>query len=213
MNHNNYYVYLYRCPETNDIRYVGKGKNRRAYILWDRKGHIQNWLNKLKTKKLKPIIEFVESNLTEQEALTLEMFWISYYKNIGYNLCNHTNGGEGISGYKFTAKQKEHLSKVHIGQVSPMKGKKHSVSTKEKISNSHKGLTAWNKGKLNDYPFSIKVYCKETNKIYPSCSQAARDLGIKIGAVFAFFNGTTKTAKGFTLIKLEGGDTDATDKT
>jgi hypothetical protein len=96
-----YYVYYHIDPRNNQIRYIGKGKGRRAYLLSGRFGYHKNWLNELKQLGLKPIIQIVEYFDIEQEAFDKERDLIKSEKEINDKLCNLTNGGEGCAGMKW----------------------------------------------------------------------------------------------------------------
>jgi len=124
-----FYVYVYLDPRksgyykysenTFDYEpfYIGKGLGDRClYHLSENSLRINRnrlFINKLKkilNEHLSPIIVKVYKNISEKEALVKEKYLI---KNIGRRnlnlgpLCNLTDGGEGISGYKYTEKQKE----------------------------------------------------------------------------------------------------------
>lgn len=98
-----------------------------------------------------------QDNLYNELGL-LEKYYINYYstfdKNKGYNL---TLGGEGVSGFVMSQKQKDIISKTHKGKKlsdehrkiisefmssdeNPRKGIPMKEETKRKISESHKGL-------------------------------------------------------------------------
>ena len=151
---NNYYVYIHIDPRTNEIRYVGKGKGKRAYSLSDSKrtGHHRNWLKQLKLLDLEPIIKIIEQNLEEKQAFIIEKFWIAEYRKNGVSLTNLTDGGEGASGYKVpkgrsawnkgipaSEESKRKSSKSHRGLPNPNKGKKFSEEVRQKMSQSKKG--------------------------------------------------------------------------
>lgn len=61
------------------------------------------------------------------------------YKN-GYN---STTGGDSRI---LSEESRKILSEAHKGQVSWMKGKKHTEESKRRMSESLKGMKAWNKG-------------------------------------------------------------------
>ena len=64
-------------------------------------------------------------------------------KNIGTGiLINLTDGGEGVSGYKFSEESKRKQSISHTGK----KRGTPTEETKEKIRKSNLGKTPWNKG-------------------------------------------------------------------
>jgi hypothetical protein len=63
-----FYVYAHLDPLTNEVRYIGKGKDRRAWSFSHRKGHQKNWINYLKNLGLKPIVQIIIDNLSESEV-------------------------------------------------------------------------------------------------------------------------------------------------
>ena len=89
---NNFYVYIHRKKSNNEIFYVGKGKDRRAY----RKDHRNIYWNKVVNKHGYEI-EIYKDNLTEKEAFELEIKLINELKEKGLQLTNMTDGGEGWS--------------------------------------------------------------------------------------------------------------------
>jgi hypothetical protein len=101
---NNYYIYFHINPLKNQVFYVGKGKDKRAF----KKDRSNYWINYV--KKYGYIIDIVEDNLTEQEAFERETFYIKKIgrKDLGLgSLINRTNGGEGISGLKHKEESKK----------------------------------------------------------------------------------------------------------
>lgn len=89
---NNYYVYLHIKETNGEPFYVGKGKDKRANISSGR----NNWWNKIYQKYGFDII-FLEENLTNEEALILEEYWIKRIGRRNTNtglLINLTDGGE-----------------------------------------------------------------------------------------------------------------------
>ena len=95
-----------------------------------RNDHWQNVVNKYG----KPHVELLANWKTEEEALDHERLLISCFRDMGVELTNKSDGGEGTSGFKFAPHQIENLSKAHMGQVAWNKGLKGAQ-------------VAWNKGK------------------------------------------------------------------
>ena len=152
---NEFYVYVYLDPrKKGDFKfgdyefkyepfYVGKGKERRhkRHLNESQLGdnsHKSNLINKLLTLGEYPNIEIISSGLSESEALQREMTLIG---NIGRydlgtgTLTNKTDGGEGISGYKWTEEQKNKIR----GKVPPNKGVPMSNEQKLKIGEANRG--------------------------------------------------------------------------
>jgi group I intron endonuclease len=145
------YIYVLKHPITNDIRYVGQAvdlKKRLDHHIQTSKvtnRHISNWIKSLPNK---PIIEVIEEcdNTNSNER---ERYWIKHYRDLGLDLCNHSNGGEGAG----------------IGNTNCL-GRKLSEETKEKLRRANK------QGKKTLHISSGKIYntlkeaCKELNIAY-----------------------------------------------
>ena len=121
---NNFYVYQY-LREDQTPYYIGKGKDKRAYV--------NNRTIKKPTDPLR--IEIVKDQLTERQAFDLEIELIALHgrKDIGTGILrNLTNGGEGVSGRVDTI---ETIQK----RVSKNKGKTRTVEQKHRMSQAQKG--------------------------------------------------------------------------
>jgi len=93
---NIYYVYEWIRLDTNEPFYVGKGKGDRWCRRNSRSKHFLNIYNKVET-----VVNILHENLSENEAHEYECWYINEYRfTYGYNLCNKTDGGDGVSGYK-----------------------------------------------------------------------------------------------------------------
>src|SRR3972149_6624196 len=94
-------IYGLDDPSTQELRYIGKTRQSLRRRL---QGHLRakeichrtSWINYLKTRDLKPGIFEIES-VSEDDADNAEKFWISYFKFIGANLTNNTEGGGGMT--------------------------------------------------------------------------------------------------------------------
>ena len=139
------YIYSLKDPRDYQIKYIGKtiDVNRRL------KEHTKpynlktnslknNWLKHIIGLGLYPIMEVLEkcdkSNWEERER-----YWICYYKELGFELKNMTNGGEGTDGAIMSDSFKLNLSKKRKGKNNPYYGKKHSKEIIKKISEHSKG--------------------------------------------------------------------------
>jgi len=123
---NNYYIYIYLdsrspgkyCYENFSLLYkpiyVGKGKNNRWKKInkYDRSDYFINKINKIKKSGLEPIVIKLYENLNEKESLKKEVELISEIEIVNPGiLVNMTNGGDGVSGYKFLKETIETISK------------------------------------------------------------------------------------------------------
>lgn len=141
------YIYTLAHPITNEIVYIGKTtyslKYRLSGHIVDSKRHnrkICTWISKLRKQDLVPIIEELDK-ASENELPDLEKFYISLFKVWGFKLKNHTDGGEGMSGYKCSKQTCELHSKQTKGENNPFYGKKHSLESKKLIGKANTGKT------------------------------------------------------------------------
>lgn len=109
--HNDYYVYLHRRGDNNEVFYVGKGRGRRATCR-----HSRNRWWKAVVSKHGFIVEYVERELSEDEAFDLEIELIKFYRDCGHALCNISSGGDGASGTKRTDEHKEKVAAAQRGR-------------------------------------------------------------------------------------------------
>jgi hypothetical protein len=158
--------YVYRLLSNGITFYIGKGKRTEAY---DRINyHLNYWIhnkNKKLTNKIKKLngifdIEIIFESKNEYECLDLEKKLI---KEIGRkNLCNLTNGGEGVSGFNHSEETKQKISIWRKGK--PLSEKTCKKITQNKKGNAYK-LKNIPEGKIEEL-YKIKgIYdiCKELN--------------------------------------------------
>lgn len=125
-----FYVYEYYIIESGHIFYVGKGTGKRLREIHNRNKYFKSIYNKYLCA-----VRIVKDNVSNEEAITLEIKRIAELKAIGQANANFTNGGDGFStGYLNPTHRKSHK-----GKLNQFYGKTHSVETKEKISKSRKG--------------------------------------------------------------------------
>lgn len=159
MNRNNqdFYVYTYRCPNTQTPVYVGKGSGNRAYK------HLKSTHNRkfslficnlLYQGKL-PIID-IQPQETEEKAFEEEIRLIALYGRLDKKkgtLFNRTDGGKVVPEFKRTPKYRKNLSTAMKGNKNAKDGNQcgtiqnHSKESKMKISESQKAR--WAKIKEN----------------------------------------------------------------
>lgn len=93
-----FYTYLHRRNDTGAVFYIGKGLARRAL---QKCGRNDRW-SKIVAKH-GFTAEILAPWPTEQEAFAHEVFLISTFRGMGFELANYSNGGEGASGNKQSA--------------------------------------------------------------------------------------------------------------
>jgi hypothetical protein len=152
-----FYVYEHLRNDIGTIFYVGKGVGNRSNVSSKRNQH---W-KRIVAKSGGFSVRITTKNLDEELAFLAEMERIDQLKKLGVNLCNMTDGGEGLSGYvvpddvrqklrkrmlgnkltfgkKFSDLTKEKMSSVLIGNKRSL-GRMHSQETKEKMSKAMLG--------------------------------------------------------------------------
>lgn len=96
---NNFYVYEHWRLDRDECFYVGKGMKNRAYKMRDRNAHHRAIMAKLSREGSGMEVRMVATGLTEEEAFSLEIKRISFWREAGADLANQTHGGEGVSGF------------------------------------------------------------------------------------------------------------------
>lgn len=175
------FIYALISPINFEVRYVGKSDDpwNRLYIgnsihiahLNDEsRTHKGYWIRSLKRKNIIPILQILEV-CKKYEWQKREIDWISFYRKIGCNLTNGTNGGDGISGHVFSEESRKRLSialknrkydkKAAGRKISKaLTGKKASEQTRQILSNAAK--LRW----ITDVGFREKMSKIHKNKIW-----------------------------------------------
>lgn len=207
-----YYIYALQCPLSKQIRYIGQTVQKPKYRF---NGHIHesknprdgrtrkiNWIRKLIRLGELPELLIIEDGLfIDQKHLdNIEINWISYYKNLGYDLVNSTDGGNSVCKkiqeyqrrtedkivYSYNEKTKEILSYKNIKEAAKIVNiKKDNIPKAIHIKGRCKELF-WSYD--NDFSnFNIKpskilaricVYNDTFYKEYDSIVQAMYELNI-----------------------------------
>ena len=146
-------IYGLADPNSRELRYIGKTskslKQRlNGHIRDNSKCHRVNWIKGLMKIGLMPEI-FVIEETTEDYWEREERWFINYFRAIGCNLTNGTDGGEGSYGFKHNQEAKDKLRQVRLGKIpseetrrkmsASQLGRKHSDETKRKISEANSG--------------------------------------------------------------------------
>ena len=134
---NNYYIYFHINLVSNEVFYVGKGKDKRAWSKSSRSPHWHNIVNKYGYR-----VDIIEKELTDVQSKIKEIYFIKKIgrKDLGFGkLVNHTDGGEGVCGLKHTEESKLKTSLKTKGDKNYMFGKTHTEEARKKISEKMSG--------------------------------------------------------------------------
>ncbi|CAB4130168.1 Nuclease associated modular domain 3 [uncultured Caudovirales phage] len=160
------YIYKHINPSSNEVFYIGVGSNKKR--INSNNSRNKFWKNIVNKHGI--IREVVEDNLTWDEALEREQYWIEFYGRKNNNtglLCNMTDGGEGSYGRIFSNETKIKMSESK-------KGKKLTDEHKLKISEGNKG-----KPKPKPKDFSEKMRVVVTGNIRTEESKIKQSLSTK----------------------------------
>lgn len=129
-------IYVLSDPRNEDIRYVGKTKQaiekRLKQHLRDRNNNRRtNWIKSLRKVGVSPTILLIE-NTDEQNWEIRERYWIKYYRSLGYDLTNLTDGGEGTSNP--APETRARMSEAHKGEKNGNYGKPMPFEQRERLS-------------------------------------------------------------------------------
>ena len=98
--HKDFYVYLHKRATDGSVFYVGKGTGRRSTEF--NKSRSAHWKNI--ASKNGVVVELYATGLQEWYALELEIQIIAYYGRD--NLCNMTDGGDGLKSPSIETRRK-----------------------------------------------------------------------------------------------------------
>lgn len=140
------YVYRHVRLDKNEVFYVGIGSDDEGNFIRANFKYNRNIVWHRIVAKTDYIVEIVLDDLTWEEACKKEKEFIKLYgrKKSGGTLCNLTDGGEGILGYKHSPQS---LAKLHEGYK---KRPRPSEITKKKIG-------AFWAGKVRTKEFGEKI--------------------------------------------------------
>ena len=159
-------AFIYALVDAEDkgyVRYVGKTARRVCDRLWDHRKyakqkpngtHRNAWINSV-VNAGGSIEAIVLEECDEAVLNAREMFWVAHFRGRGFNLTNHTAGGDGSTnmddatkqklrefrtGSRLSEETKQKISRAFSGRPSPMTGKKHTADALEKMKGRGKGV-------------------------------------------------------------------------
>ena len=182
------YIYTLSHPITGEVKYVGKTvnpKQRRhnhSNIARDKGTHKRNWINNLKSQKLRPKFEIIDQVSSDWKFW--EKYWISQFRVWGFKLCNYGTGGEGLETANITSFKK--------GQVPWNKGCTHKESTKKILREIVLGKPSLKKEKVVQYTMSgIQL------AVHESMTMAAKMVEGNVGKICQCCKNKRKSHKQF----------------
>lgn len=126
-----WYIYALIDPRTNDVRYVGttvRPNDRLRCHIKDcerETTHKAHWICQLLALDLRPIMQILDQGAGHQFSVEAEQRWIAHYRTAGARLTNHSDGGDGPNGHKWTDEQR---AKIIGRPVTPDARKKISAA-------------------------------------------------------------------------------------
>jgi hypothetical protein len=205
-------IYTYADPRTGEIRYVGKTERDlesriREHQCRARSGrtHLYCWTRSLEAK---PLVEVLEET---QNTTSAEVYWIAQLKAWGFNLVNHTDGGEGQRGLRHTQATKEKIGRAQRGLKKPWAAENIKAAQSANLGSTRPGSRETiKKAVLAARSESARiarsraqggrpVWCEQNGIVYPTASLAAEALGLDPSSVLKAVKGRLKSTGGFTF--------------
>lgn len=159
-------IYTLSCPITNNIRYVGVTKNTLSkrfsqHLVERRTNKRRSWFDSLKKKGFLPTIELLD-DVDDDKWIDEEKFYISYFRFLGFDLVNMTEGGDRI---EMTKEIRLKISRGHTGKIV-------AQETRDKISQANKDGRCGTKGVTisTDHKNAIRTYM--ANRVVSDLSRA-----------------------------------------
>lgn len=156
------YVYQHIRMDTNEVYYIGIGKNETTYKRAKSKINRNIWWERI-NDKVETKIEILKSGISWEEAIFYEKYYIKLYgrKDLGLgNLVNLTDGGEGGLNTIRSKKQINRWKEYNKNRIF-------TEETRKKISEAAKGNNKNEKFKKSILQFNKQGdLIKEFNSIH-----------------------------------------------
>lgn len=227
-------IYALLDPRSAAVRYIGKSAtgmrrpnmHRKPSVLVKDFTHKANWIRALQKDGLTYDVDVLEV-VGERKLLDdAERYWIAEARKNGWQITNHTDGGDGLSGAVFSAEHRARISAANKGRklteeqrarclaankardpstrvtaaaCASNRGRKHSAEAKAKIGAAHRGkvVSAEIRAKVAAAN-GKKVRELATGRVYPSARAAADALNLE-------YSGIAKVAAGKCRLKSHHG--------
>jgi len=163
-----HYTYAHIRLDTNSIFYIGKGSKRRA---WSRESRNEYW-HRI-AKKHQYAVKILSYWNSAEDALDHEKFLIQCLKDVGVNLCNQTDGGDGLfnPSHEIRAKMSKNISLAHSKPETKKKMSESAIlkftnsSEREKVSDGLKRYFKSNKAREKQSNALKNYFSNEENKL------------------------------------------------
>jgi hypothetical protein len=225
------HIYRHIRLDKNEPFYVGIGLDDIPKRAYETKKRRSQWWNNI-VNKYGYSVDILFENVTIDFAKEKEKEFISLYGRIDLGtgtLCNQTNGGDGINGWKASVETKLKMSEAAKTRGTFMLNNPEVIA---KRANSNRGkkrtpiqcerLAAWQRGipkdkeqvekmratkllqenveKSRNQPNCKKVLCLDNGVTYRSCAEAGRQLNVERSAISMCCLGKRDNAKGLKFI-------------
>ena len=223
------FIYILQNPVTLETKYIGKSNNPKkrfshhCSVGYKSNNKTGNWLKSLKKLNLKPIMTIIDE--TEDNWQDLESYWIGQFRTWGFNLTNHTNGGEGVYGggewnntpvtvftkegilFKSFESQKQCASyfrttpenvKAVVNGRSILLLKKYQVKLgilKENINTAPNYKPYEWINKPDNHWLSKKIKCVEDDLVFNSQTEASKYYNVSVTTINNIINGRSKKTR------------------
>lgn len=164
-------IYILKCPRTGRVRYVGKTSKT---LQWRLDAHLSDaqskrlgrrgtWLRSLIRDGLKPVIELDYIVADGQSWQEIERERISFYRSVGCDLVNGTEGGEGL--YEPTDEVRARMSASRKVLLATPEGKE--ISRRGGLKSG-----PLNKGKVRTIEQRVRIAAGHTGRIVSAETRA-----------------------------------------
>ena len=222
------HIYRHIRLDKNEPFYVGIGLDDIPKRAYETKKRRSQWWNNI-VNKYGYSVDILFENVTIDFAKEKEKEFISLYGRIDLGtgtLCNQTNGGDGINGWKASVETKLNMSKaakirgtamlntpeIIEKRANSMRGKKRTPIQCERLASWQRGipkdkeqvekmrstkLLQENVEKSRNQLNCKKVLCLDNGVIYRSCAEAGRQLNISHAGISQVCTNHKEKIKGY----------------
>jgi hypothetical protein len=143
-------------------------------------------------------MEVVQACSTAAELADAERFWIVQFRALGFDLTNHTDGGDGQTGLKHTEETKARIAASVRGRKNPgaaaaHRGNKYNAGRTQTVEERQ----------LRSRALGGRPIIDQNGRVYPTTNGACRELGLDQSHVVAVLKGRAKSTGGYVFRYVE----------